>query len=313
MRFRAWSLLVALVLVIQGFSAPAATAAPASRQSELLCAGAPCSLDVDPWIREGMGYEVIVRGVPATRAQVRAYRAITEGAELKGFEPITDPVDFYTDRRGFARARLVIAVANPALAGGWALISMGDVTGTDTTTMLGVFVPLGGRRPIVLGDGYGAYKPVGETLDLQVVGAIPGTLFAVDVQDDTGNWQDATPVGEEPRGASRPDEITHVPYVVPRGLTAKPHAVRLRNVTDRSQIHDFHMIPAPTAAVQDRLPRFTPPPVGVELGQGSLASRHPVGVVRGVGVGLAVVAVAGIAASDVRFASRRRRWSEAIW
>lgn len=115
----------------------------------------------------------------------------------------------------------------------------------------------------MLGDGYGDVKPAGAVLDLHLVGTVPGSQFAVDYADDKGIWHDATvegPEGNQP--ARRPDEVAIVRYQMPRGLTAAPHAFRLRNVTAGSADTAWTATPGTTGTEKARAPWPAPSPVG---------------------------------------------------
>lgn len=277
-------------------------------QAELLCSDAPrgCAISVGDALREGATYPVTVQGRPQTRVQVMAYHAVVdeEGA-LTGLVPLGDGVEVLTGSAGVVSADLPVPAVVTEESSGWALISVAGLAGTDTSLTVGQFVPFGARRPTVLGDGFGERKPVGETLDLQIVGAIPGSRYAVEYRDADEAWHAIT-VGD---GAvfGRPDEPSVVQYRLPRGLTDTPHQIRLRNVSDSAIAALWLAVPSTDGDPAPNRALFTPPPVGDALDGTSPLAAHPAGLVRGVSYGIAGACTAFVAAATVGSAAARRR------
>lgn len=300
---------VALLTISVSAVAGAAPAhAEQSAQTTSLCSGAKvCSLTTDRWLREGTTPRVIVRGNPNVRGTVRIFRvSITDNA-LTGFEPIGKGANFYTDAQGVADVLVPIGSSPEIGEGGWALVSLSDVQGLDTTRMPGQFVPFGSLIPHLQGDGYSERKPAGQTLDMQAVGAVPGENYRVQVkQGDT--WHDATATGEIPEAAANPSRISHIRWTVPRGLTGTKHDVRVQSVTDPQRTTSWTLIPTVDGVKAARSPLFTPPPVGTNLGVPTTdRGDHPGGAIKAAtGVLFGVGVVSALALTTTSRPKRRR-------
>lgn len=286
---------LAALLTVAVASTPVARA-DQSEETTRLCSGAPaCVISTDSWLREGSTPRVTIRGNPNVRGTVRVFRAVVEQGRLTGLAPVSTGGDFFTDAHGIATIDLPIGSSASVGEGGWALVSLSDVTGLDTTRMVGRFVPFGSLTPRLLGDGWAERKPAGQTLDMQVVGAVPGETFRVEVKDADA-WHDATAIGTTPTAAEDPQQVSHVRWTVPRGLTGTSHQVRLRAVSDPDRTVSWTFTPAMEGDRAKRLAPFTPPPVGTNLGVPTTDSgSHPRGAIRvasGALVGLGLIAVA---------------------
>ncbi|MSS46080.1 hypothetical protein FYJ43_08535 [Cutibacterium sp. WCA-380-WT-3A] len=289
-----------LALSIGAVAGAAPAYAEQSAQTTSLCSGAKvCSLTTDRWLREGTTPRVVVRGNPNIRGTVRIFRAATSDNKLIRLEPIGKATNFYTDAHGAAQVYVPLPSSAKIGEGGWALVSVSDIQGLDTTRMPGQFVPFGSLVPHLLGDGYSERKPAGETLDMQAIGAVPGETYRVQVkQGDT--WHDATAIGEAPEAAANPSQISHIRWTVPRGLTGTEHDVRLQSLTDPQRTASWTLVPTVDGVKAARSPLFTPPPVGTNLGVPTTdRGDHPEGVVKaatgtlfGVGVISALVLTA---------------------
>lgn len=279
--------LAALLLAGPWAVLPAAAEAPA--QAATLCAGSPrgCALETNDWLREGATFPVTVIGNANARVQVVIYQAILSDGALVELRPISTGAEVITNTSGVARTDVAIpTLGSSEGASGWALVSVGGLEGgTDVLQTVGQFVPFGARVPRILGDGFGDEKPAGATLELQFNGAIPGTRFAVDYEDDDGIWQEATAApgsdtasedaATDTASPPSPDDITSLDYTVPRGLTSTPHKFRLRNVSDSAISSLWLTTPTVDGIPQDRAPVFQPPPVGEDLSGANLVTTHP--------------------------------------
>ncbi|MGK2308925.1 hypothetical protein [Cutibacterium sp. V970] len=296
---------VAVALLTVSVAAVVGTApahAEQSAQTTSLCSGAKvCSLTTDRWLREGTTPKVIVHGNPHVRGTVQIFQASITGNKLTGLEPIGKGASFYTNAQGVADVLIPIASSPGIGEGGWALVSVSDIQGLDTTRMPGQFIPFGSLVPHLLGDGYSERKPAGQTLDMQAVGAVPGETYRVQVrQGDT--WHDATAIGETPEAAADPSQISHIRWTVPRGLTGTKHDVRVQSVTDPQRTTSWTLIPAVDGIKAARSPLFTPPPVGTNLDVPTTdRDDHPEGTVKaaaGVLLGVGVVSALALTATS---------------
>ncbi|MDO5737342.1 MAG: hypothetical protein Q4P15_12795 [Propionibacteriaceae bacterium] len=274
--------LAALFIAAPWAVQPAAAAPPA--QAAALCAGSPrgCSLETNDWLREGATFPVTVIGNANARVQVVVYLAVAPDGYLTELRPISSEAEVITNSSGVAHTEVAIpTLATVGDSGGWALVSVGGMQDSrDTLETVGQFVPFGSRVPHILGDGYGAEKPAGATLDLQFTGTIPGSRFAVDYEDDDGIWQettatDRTQATNVPATAGRPDEISTLAYTVPRGLTSTPHKFRLRNVSDSAISPLWFATPGVDGSPEQPAEPFQPPPVGQDLTGANLTATHP--------------------------------------
>lgn len=298
--------LAALCLVAPWAVQPAAAESPV--QAASLCAGSPrgCALQTDEWLREGATFPVTVVGNANARVQVVVYLAVVSDGALSELLPISSDAEVITNSAGVAHVDVAIPTLDPGVASsGWALVSVDGMQGsTDASQTLGQFVPFGARVPHILGDGYGLEKPAGATLELQFTGAIPGSRFAVDYQDDDGVWQDLTADSDtgdsDATAAPRPDDVMTLPYTVPRGLTSTPHKFRLRNVSDSAVSPLWLATPTVDGIPQEPAAVFQPPPVGENLSGANLVATHPQRTVVIAASGVAgvsiILAVAGAAA-----------------
>lgn len=297
-----------LAAVVMGWCALPAHAGPPP-QAELLCSDAPrgCAITVADTLREGATFPVTVQGRPQTRVQVVAYQAVVdEQGTLQDLVPLGDGVEVLTGSAGVVSADLPIPAVVTDESSGWALVSVASLTGTDTSLTVGEFAPFGARRPTVLGDGFGERKPVGEPLDLSLMGAIHGSRYAVEYRDDDDVWHDITVGDGAATGA--PDEPSVVRYQLPRGLRGMPYQVRLRNISDSAIAALWLAVPAADGDPAPPRQRFVPPPVGDALDGTSPLAAHPTALVRGVGYGIAgVCTVFVLGATACSAVTRRRR------
>lgn len=272
-----------------------------------LCKNAPagCAIRVADDTREGATASVTVQGAPQTRVKLMAYQAVTDGTRLESLQPLGKGVEVVTNRSGTATVDLSIPAVVREASSGWALISVDGVEGTDVSTTVGTFAPFAARIPTLLGDGFGAEKPVGVPLELHLVGTIRGTRFAVEMERDDGSWRDVT--ARETHVNVAPDEEAVVTYTLPRGLTATPKKLRLRNVSDSSTESVWLATPSADGTTAPRKKRFTPPPVGDALDGTASLDSHPTGLVRAAGFGIGGASVLFVSAMVVADAVRRRR------
>ncbi len=274
--------LAALLLAGPWAVLPAAAEAPA--QASTLCSGSPrgCSLETNDWLREGATFPVTVIGNANARVQVVIYQAVLVDGVLAELRPISAQAEVITNSSGVAHTEVAIpTLGTPRDASGWALVSVGGLQdGTDTLETVGQFVPFGTRVPRILGDGYGEEKPAGATLKLLFTGSIPGTRFAVDYEDDDGVWQETTATDRTSSDDTadtppRPDDVTTLAYIVPRGLNSTPHKFRLRNVSDSAISPLWLTTPSVDGVPEEPAAAFQPPPVGEDLSGANLVATHP--------------------------------------
>jgi len=188
------------------------------------------------------------------------YEAAVANGQLTALEPVSRNAEVFTNAAGVAHANVTIPARTTGSSVGWALLSVGGLTGTDVSTTVGQFMPYGARVPTLLGDGFAAAgKPVGQTVEMQLVGAVPGTGFAVDYADEAGNWKEITADGGTT--ATSPDQISTVHYTVPRGLLIKAYKFRLRNISDSAT---SPLWLAKRNAESSLLPRAARPPCGLD-------------------------------------------------
>ena len=310
MKHRIASVLAATALALLAPVAPARAEPPA--QASALCTGAPngCSIQARGWLREGATTEVTVIGNPHVRVQLMVYEAAVANGQLTALEPVSRNAEVFTNAAGVAHANVTIPARTAGASVGWALLSVGGLAGTDVSTTVGQFMPYGARVPTLLGDGFAAAgKPVGQTVELQLVGAVPGTGFAVDYADDAGNWKEITTEGGTT--ATSPDQISTVHYTVPRGLLIKAYKFRLRNISDSATSPLWLGTPHQDGIPETRTSLFVPPPVGQALTGTFLNSTHPALAVTWASWGLGGVTLAWVAGSLLFRISRRPRWETA--
>lgn len=277
-------------------------------QTSALCDGAPhgCSLSFDKWIREGVAYPVVVKGRPGARVKVVAYQASVDGGRVTKLTAISTGGDVTVPTSGVATAQVTIPPLHDGLTGGWALISLGGLTGSDTSEAIGGFVPLGSRTPVLLGDGFGSRKPAGEVLDLRLAGTIAGNQFAVDYRDDAGAWHDVTATAAANQTAVRPGDVATVRYEMPRGLAPHPYDFRLRNLNSGTAEVTWRATPD-TNGVPEKPTVWGPAPkVGAQAaGAGDTTSR-PSTVIEAAAAGVGGLALL-IVLIGVPLATRRGR------
>lgn len=294
MRHKLAAAVVGLMLACLHLS-PASAEMP--DQASSLCSGdlpRGCAIEASGWMREGATFPVTVFGAPQTRVQVVAYQAIADGEELLDLRQIGDGIEMIVGSQGVSNVNLVIPAVVEEPSSGWALISVGGITGTDVSMTVGTFVPFGARIPTVLGDGYAESKPVGTTLQLHHIGAIPGTRFGVEYLDDSETWRDIT-IGTS-EVTQRPEEISTIEYMLPRGLTDTPKQLRLTNQSDTAVSPVWLAVPSVDGEAVPRDPVFVPPPVGDALEGVRPLTGHPEKLVKNIAVGLGAgsfVVVAG--------------------
>ncbi|QXT63610.1 hypothetical protein [Tessaracoccus palaemonis] len=297
-----------LACALAGLSRTAVAEAP--DQVSALCDGAAagCSLRFDTRIMEGVAYPVVVTGNAGARVTVVVYQATLDGDTVTKLTAISTGGEVTVPNSGTATVNVAVPPIDDDLTGGWALVSLAGVEGTDTSETIGGFVPFGSRIPVLLGDGYGDRKPAGAVLDLQLVGTIPGSLFAVDYADDDGTWHDATAADPTTANtaAKSPADVATVAYEMPRGLDAKPYTFRLRNLTSGTADVTWAATPDATGDEEPRATLGTPPPVGEEVAEARNADQRPTALVKGVSAGVAGLALASVLVA-VPLTSRRGR------
>ena len=297
----------AAALTLAGPVAAAHADVPA--QATALCVGAPhgCALQARGWLREGATTEVTVIGNPHVRVQIVIYSAVVEKGQLVALEPVSTGAEVFTSSDGVAHASVTVPARPDSPSSGWALLSVGGVSSTDVSTTVGQFMPYGARIPTLLGDGFAAEgKPVGEVLEMQLVGAVPGTGFAIDYADEAGIWQEVTAEGGTI--AASPDGISTVYYAFPRGLLPNPYKFRIRNISDSAPAPLWLGTPDHDGIPQERDPVFVPPPVGDALEGTALRDMHPERLVIWSAWGLGGVCLAWAVGACLLNAARRPRW-----
>lgn len=258
------------------------TAVPAAAEPNdpvrTLCADAPngCTISGPATTREGTVLDATVVGQPNVVGRLVVYRVdLDDHNNVIALTPISTRGTFRTGGTGATRASVPIAPMAFG-TGGWAFLSLVNQEQADFGETVGAFIPLGSRVPMLLGDGFATDKPVGRSLDLQVVGAVPGTRFAVEYRDENGVWRDTTdPNPGAVQIANQPDQISHIRYRVPRGLQATAHEFRLRNLSDTAVSDPWQVVPSTTGTPAARRTPFTPPPVGNHLDTANLPAAHP--------------------------------------
>lgn len=291
----------------------AATAATADPQVEALCTDAPTACDIvvgASWLREGTSVPVTIVGNPQVRLEVVALLVVTDAENnVVGLDEVGSTGEVFTSPDGRARAELALPSLPDGGRGGLVLLGTAGTTEVDTST-LGVVLPFGTRRPTVLGDGYGAQKPAGGRLTLQLTGTIPGSRFRVEHRDDDGRWADATATGRNAPGpAGTPDQVHPVAYFMPQGLPAEPRQFRLVNASTGDIVEEWEAtLTLDATSVPARTP-LTP----ADLGTTAVTRRldHPLEHVRlasaaVAGLGIAVVAL-GVPLTTRRARRRGRR------
>lgn len=281
-----------LALLLACLASPAQAAGPA--QVTALCEGAPngCALTFDRWLRDGASFPVSVRGNAGARVKVVVYQATLREGRVQKLTAISTGGEVTVPNSGVTTAQVAIPAIEDALTGGWALVSLDGIVGTDTSETIGGFVPFGSRTPILLGDGYADLKPAGAELELSLTGTIPGSLFAVDYQDDDGSWKDAT---GDPKTANTPAatpaDVAVVRYEMPRGLSAKPHQFRLRNVTSGDASITWSATPDADGTQKDKDEVATPPVVGEQVAEATAGDQRPTGMIRALSLSIGALGV----------------------
>lgn len=291
------------------WAAPGAALADGTDQVTSLCKDAPrgCSLSFDPWVREGVSYPVVVKGKPGARVTVVIYQARLVGDRVRKLTVISTGGEVTIPTSGVAAAQVTIPPLPDDLSGGWALVSLGGLQGTDTSQTIGGFVPLGSRIPVLLGDGYGTLKPAGAVLDLQLAGTIAGSRFAVDYQDEAGSWHDVTAdTSAASVTSARPGDVATVRYLMPRGLAPRAYPFRLRNLTSGTAEVTWTATPD-TAGVEAAVAAWgAPPAVGAQVSESSNAATRPSSMVKAVAAGVGGLALL-IVLVAIPLAARRGR------
>lgn len=274
--------LAAGVMLVLGM--PGASHAEPTDPVKHLCDRAPngCQVTGPAEIREGTVLRVSVAGAPNVVSQAMVYRVdLDDQNNVKGLDPISVRGTFRLSASGFTSVDLAVPPMARGTAG-WAFVSLVGQQGSDVSETVGQFIPLGSRRPMLLGDGFAEEKPVGRSLELHMVGAIPGSRFAVEYLNDHGTWQDVT---DDTPGAvhvaRQLQQVSHVRYQVPRGLRANTRYVfRLRNLSDAALSEPWSVIPTAHGVPQARRPQFVPPEVGTGLAGANTGQSHPGGLVQ---------------------------------
>jgi hypothetical protein len=228
----------AALVVSAGPGGAAGTASPMTQQ---ICdaTAVPCSVQVDPVWFEGTSREVVVTGHPDTTVGIHAFRVddtAPSGPALTAYGPV---VEVTTDANGFGAADLRLPEVADDASGGPLLFAPADSAGSPLSEILGTWSVLASRRPLVLGDGYAAAKPVGVELSLQLTAAAPDTGFDVEIERD-GRWQS---LSTGTTTCPAPADTCIVRYEVPRGLRPADYAVRLVNTTSGIPVADWHVRP----------------------------------------------------------------------
>lgn len=238
-----------------------------SPQTRRLCDGADvaCSVQVDPVVTEGETTEVVVTGKPMTDVDVRAFRAeLSASGEITRLRPYGPVARISTDSHGFGSADLRLPDLAVGDVGGPVLFALDDSTlrtVSDLTAVLGTWSTLASRRPLVLGDGFGTSKPVGVTITLQVTSAVPGTRFAVEL-DDGDDWRQIS-TGDATCGDAA--AACTISYEIPRGLADHQHLVRLANQATGAPVALWKVRPSDTGTPRDPARIPTLPPVGTDV------------------------------------------------
>lgn len=298
-------LAAATIALILASTAGTAAAAPPS-QVAALCSGAKsgCSLTFDPWMREAATYPVALRGTPGARVQVVVYAATMVDGQPTRLTPVSAPRETFVSGPGVENATVVIPALPDAVPGGWGLVSLAGVTPSNLAEAIGGWVPLGSRTPTLLGDGYGELKPAGQTLELHLVGTIPGSVFAVDYADASGTWHDVTAADAGNVPAARPDQEAVVRYTMPRGLAPTPHEFRLRNVTAGVPVATWKATPDLKGQAKPREQWQRPAAIGELVEGANQPAAHPTWTVKAVAAG---VGGASIVAVLIGYPIARRR------
>lgn len=237
----------------------------ASTRELCLNADVACSIQVDPvWI-EGSTREVVVTGNPGVEVGVRAFRLQRSG-QGDALTPLGPTASITTDARGFGAADLRLPTLEGDQTGGPILIALADSlvpdsAGTDVSTAVGTWSVLAARRPLVLGDGFANAKPVGQRLDLELSGVVPGTTFAVQIESG-GQWRS---IGVDAGSCAQAALPCSVGYEIPRGLTASKHAVRLVNESTGTPVASWSAVPSTEGRPADRLDVTDLPAVGAQV------------------------------------------------
>lgn len=285
---RTLRLVAALSLVAVPLLASAPVAADTPDQAEELCGASTrqCAITISrDWLREGVTEQVSVVGNPNVRVEVVAYQVVlSDDGAILGLEDVGTTGELFTSSQGVARGSLTVPASDTGNPGGWVVHSTAGLTGLEDLEelLVGGVLPFGNRTPLVLGDGWAAEKPVGTPIELQYVGAIPGSRFAVEYLDETGQWQDVTAGAQ---AAERPDEVGTVTYFMPQGLSRQPHSFRLVGATNPVVVALWEATPSESGTPRSRLAPVSaeqlgaPPPAN--------AAGHPAVTVRVVSAALA--------------------------
>lgn len=288
----------ALAVILARFTGPQCAMAEPDETTAALCSddSTGCAIEFEPVSREGAFYESTVRGAPGTPVSVQAYLVRLDGDRIESLEPFSEPQRAVLNQQGVARVGVALGRLPDDETGGFLLISLEGARSVDVGQMIGAFSVFGAISPMLLGDAYGEQKPVGHVLDLQYFAAMPYARFAVDYQDDSGGWHEATAPEQPGDVAQSPDAIGHVRYMVPRGLQQKPYRFRLRNISVNETVATWTVVPSLSPPTQDRLTVWDPPEVGSAIGNAVVAPSRDSDAVR---VGAAIVAAAAVGAAAV--------------
>jgi hypothetical protein len=260
-------LCVAGVLTALSLSPVRPAAASPSPQTVELCGSAvPCSVQVDSTWAEGIPGEVAVTGRPGATVGVRAFR-VGDDQRLTPFGPVAKVT---TDDHGFGRADLNLPRLAEDEQAGPLLFALDDSRDVDLSEVLGTWTVLASRRPFVLGDGYGHAKPVGTDLALQITAALPGTIFAVEVERD-GRWEPAGPSAQCLDAA----DVCEMTYQVPRGLERSRHQLRLVDTASGIPVAAWAVLPSDAGQTVARRPLPATPMVGADLAEGGVVTAVP--------------------------------------
>jgi hypothetical protein len=308
------------------------TGNPSPDTDRLCTAGrVPCSIQVSPTWVEGARQEVVVTGEPGVSLEIRAFRVVDIDATTPRLVALTPAVAVTTDTHGFGTSDLTVPTVGEDETGGPVLVAPADSVGRPLASVLGTWTLLGSRRPMVLGDGFGTEKPVGEDLRLTLGAAAPGTAFDVELRRD-GQWVSIGTDLHECTDVATPCVVT---YQVPRGLRPTTYDVRLVSTTSGTPVAEWEATPSeegePVGRAAMQMPAVGTGLVGAIAGSGTNPvpraraqsldipdigsavagatdpARHSPELVRRVTTLLAVLALGGVVVGVLLGARRRPR------
>lgn len=207
------------------------TAAHAGTMQDDLCAGSGgpngCSVshtDMDDSINLGTRLGLSARGNPNVDVSLMVYLVeFNSAGAITDLIPASAPVTGRTsDPYGnFNGAQVTVFQPDGFPSGGWLFVGLTDDQGLDLTRRIGKLLQFGGDTLRLLGDGYAAQKPVGQTLTMDVMGQVPGIRYWIEYQDDSGAWVPVPGQGfhDSTRLSGPPSQRRQLSYHVPADLT----------------------------------------------------------------------------------------------